>query len=68
MAKRQKTPVRTCADCVHETACRMWTDGRYISDESASRCPNYTKVKESAAYLCGRLDERKERIEQNGTD
>ena len=37
----------------------MWTDGRFISDASANACPNHETVKESAAYLCGVLDERK---------
>jgi hypothetical protein len=59
MAKKQKQPEKTCADCIHETACRMWTHGRPISDSSASLCPNYTTVKDSGAYLCGVLDERK---------
>ena len=59
MAKKQKQQTKTCSDCIHEYACRMWTDGRFISDASASACPNHETVKESAAYLCGVLDERK---------
>lgn len=59
MGKKQKEPVKTCADCIHESACRMWIDGRPISDDSASRCPNHETVKGSGAYLCGVLDERK---------
>ena len=59
MAKKQNKPTKTCADCIHEFACRGWTGGRYISDDSASRCPNHQTVKESGAYLCGVLDERK---------
>lgn len=59
MAKKQNKPIKTCADCIHESACRGWTDGRRISDTSASRCPNHETVKESGAYLCGVLDERK---------
>ena len=58
MAK--KKPIKTCSDCIHEFACRMWTDGRYISDESASRCPNHETVKESSAYLIGKMDGRAE--------
>ena len=58
MAKKQNKPIKTCADCIHEFACRGWTGGRYISDDSASRCPNHETVKESGAYLCGVLDER----------
>ena len=59
MAKKQNKPIKTCADCIHEFACRGWTGGRYISDDSASLCPNHQTVKESGAYLCGVLDERK---------
>lgn len=59
MAKKQKQPQKTCADCIHESACRVWTDGRYISDAAATQCPNHETVKESGAYLCGVLDERK---------
>ena len=58
MAKKQNKPTKTCSDCIHEFACRGWTGGRYISDDSASRCPNHETVKESGAYLCGVLDER----------
>ena len=59
MPKKQNKPTKTCSDCIHEFACRGWTGGRYISDDSASRCPNRETVKESSAYLCGVLDERK---------
>ena len=63
MAKKTHTqPTKSCADCIHEYACRMWTDGRMISDESASRCPNHTTVKESAAYLIGKMDGEKHAI------
>ncbi len=58
MAKKQKQPTKTCSDCIHESACRGWTDGRAISDAAASQCPNHETVKESGAYLCGVLDER----------
>ena len=57
--KKQKQQTKTCSDCIHESACRGWTCGRYISDDSASQCPNHQTVKESGAYLCGVLDERK---------
>lgn len=60
MAKKTHAQsTKSCSDCVHEYACRMWTDGRMISDESASRCPNHTTVKESAAYLIGKMDGEK---------
>ena len=59
MATKRKQQIKTCSDCIHENACRIWTDGRFISDESANACPNHETVKESAAYLCGVLDERK---------
>ena len=58
IANKQEKPWRRCADCIHENACRVWTGGRLISDTSATRCPSYETVKESAAYLCGVLDER----------
>ena len=59
MAKKQMQHIKTCAECIHENACRALVGGRYIADESANRCPNYETVKESGAYLCGVLDERK---------
>lgn len=59
MVRKQKQHTKTCADCIHESSCRMWTDGRYISDASANQCPNHETVKESGAYLCGVLDEKK---------
>lgn len=58
MAKKQNKPTKTCADCIHESACRIWTGGRFISDASASACHTHETVKESGAYLCGVLDER----------
>ena len=61
--KNDKKPARTCADCIHEFACRLWTDGRPIADTSASLCPSYETVKDSGAYLCGVLDERNRRAE-----
>lgn len=61
MAKNQKQAAKTCDDCIHESACRMWTNGRCISDVSASQCQNHENVRESGAYLCGVLDERKRR-------
>ena len=59
MPKKQNKPTKTCSDCIHESACRGWTGGRYISDDSASRCPNHETVPVCGAYLCGVLDERK---------
>lgn len=62
MVKRikRKAPNRTCGDCIHEYACAMWNVGT-IQDADASHCTEYTTVRDSAAYLIGRLDERKER-------
>lgn len=48
--------MKSCADCIHEDACRMWTNGRMIADESASRCPEHTKLRESSAYHIGKLE------------
>ncbi len=60
MKKSCEKPIRKCEDCVHENACKAWTNGRAISDESASRCPNYETARMSAAYLVGRLDGKQE--------
>lgn len=57
MAKKKKQePTKSCVDCIHDDACRMWTNGRMISDESASRCPEHTKLRDSAAYQIGKLE------------
>lgn len=61
MAKnKEKKPVKTCADCVHEFACQMWNVG-HIHEMSASACKNYETVKESPAYLIGLMDGRSEK-------
>lgn len=57
--KKLEKPVKTCADCIHEYACQMWNLG-HIHEMDATNCPNHESVKESAAYLIGRMDERKE--------
>lgn len=57
--KRTK-PKKTCSDCIHEYACKVWTCGRELSPENASKCPAFETVQESAAYYIGRLDGRKE--------
>ena len=54
---KKKEPIKTCDDCIHEYACRIWAGG-YISDDSAAICPNHTTARNSAAYLLGVLDER----------
>lgn len=58
MAKKKQETVRTCADCIHEFQCQMWNMGN-IHNMDATRCNGYETVKDSAAYLCGVLDERK---------
>lgn len=69
MAKKNNAqPAKTCGECIHEFACRMWTDGRYISDDSASRCPNHTTVKDSDAYFIGKMEARKELVERKNYD
>ena len=62
MAKKIKTkaPARTCGECIHEYACAMWNTGT-ITHASAEHCTEYTTW-ESAAYLVGRLEERKEQM------
>ena len=58
MAK-SKHPVnlaKTCEDCVHETACRVWTSGRPLSPENAAKCPSFETVRDTAAYLIGKME------------
>lgn len=57
--KQNKKDFRKCAECIHEYACAMWNVGN-IHNMDATHCINYETVKDSSAYLCGRLDERKE--------
>ena len=63
MAKKIKTkaPALTCGECIHEYACAMWNTGT-ITRASAEHCTEYTTCRESAAYLVGRLEERKEQM------
>ena len=58
MAKEQKQQTKTCSDCIHENACRIWTDGRFISDESASGASKHETEQESAPCRCDVWDER----------
>lgn len=57
--RKQVTPTKTCADCIHEFACAMWNIGN-IHNMDATHCTNHETVKESAAYLIGKLDGKKE--------
>lgn len=57
--KNQIKPHRTCADCIHEWACKAWNGGN-IHNMDANSCQMYETVKDSAAYLCGRIDGKKE--------
>lgn len=59
VSKKQDKPRKTCADCIHEFACQMWTLGR-IHEMNAENCPNHETVKDSAAYLIGKLEGKKE--------
>lgn len=59
MAKAKELP-RKCSECIHENACVMWGIGGRMAESNAMRCPNYETVKDSAAYLIGKLDGRKE--------
>lgn len=61
MAKVKQTtkPMQTCADCVNESACKLWTCGRVLADENAARCPEFKTVKDTASYLIGKLDGEK---------
>lgn len=55
----RKKPLKTCADCIHEFACQMWNIG-HIHEMDATNCTNHETVKDSAAYLIGKLDGKKE--------
>ena len=57
--KKNKPPARTCADCIHEYACKCWTCGRVLADENAARCPAFETAKDSPAYMIGFLDGQK---------
>lgn len=57
-SNREKSPIRTCADCIHEYACAMWNVGN-IHNADASGCANYETVKMSAAYFIGKMDGEK---------
>jgi len=62
MMRKKESPIRTCGDCIHEYACAMWNIGN-IHNTNATNCTNYTTVKDSAPYLCGKMDERKASID-----
>lgn len=49
---------RTCGECIHEFACQLWHRGT-LHNTDASGCGIYTTVKESAAYLIGKMDGEK---------
>ena len=60
MAKRNDTkPKKTCGECIHEYACAMWNVGS-LQNTDATHCTNYETVKDSAAYLIGKMDGRAE--------
>lgn len=68
MAKqRPAPPIKTCADCIHEFACAMWNIGN-IHNTDATHCTNHETVKESAAYLIGKMDGNRDRRSDDGTD
>lgn len=59
MAKTRKQPekiMQTCADCVHEFACKIWTCGRELSPENAAVCPQFKRMKDTASYLIGKME------------
>ena len=51
-------------DAVHVVRCReckyRFGNNGHIHEMDATNCSNYETVKDSAAYLIGRMDERKE--------
>lgn len=56
--KMPTKPLRMCADCVHEFACQMWNIGN-LHNTDATNCINYETVKDTAAYLIGKLESKK---------
>lgn len=58
-AKQDKKTMKTCADCVHESACKVWTNGRVLADENAARCPEFKTVRDTASYLIGKMEGEK---------
>lgn len=58
-AKQDKKPMKTCADCVHESACKVWTCGRVLADENAAKCPEFETVRDTASYLIGKMEGEK---------
>lgn len=59
MAKKNTTPTRTCGECIHEFACGMWTLGT-LRNTDATNCTNYETVRDSAAYLIGKMEAQKQ--------
>lgn len=59
MQKKQSPPKKTCAECIHEYACKCWTHGQVLADGNAARCPAFETAKDSAAYLIGFIDGQK---------
>ena len=60
MAKKKQLPEKSCGECIHEFACLMWCFGGALSPENAPKCPNYTTVRDSAAYLIGYMEGKKQ--------
>jgi hypothetical protein len=58
-AKQTSEHMQTCADCVHESACKLWTCGRVLADENAARCPEFKTVRDTASYLIGKMEGEK---------
>lgn len=56
---RESLPVKTCADCVHEFACKMWTFSKELSPENVTRCPEFKTVRDTASYLIGKMEGEK---------
>lgn len=54
--KKTNPKTHTCADCVHESACRVWTSGRVLADENAAKCPAFETIRDTAAYLIGKME------------
>ena len=57
--KKNKSPAKSCADCIHENACQAWNVGT-IHNTDATNCVNHETVKDSNAYFIGFLEGKKQ--------
>lgn len=54
--KSENKQTKTCADCIHERACKIWTDGRSLCSSDVQLCPSRETIRDSVAYFAGRWE------------